>query len=82
MWGTSLLTSWTSTQATVALSSAEAVLYAMSKCVQQALSIVSLAGDFRIHLSPTIFSDASAALGIAYRSGLGGKTRHGKVQYL
>ena len=29
-----------------------------------------------------VHSDAAAALGIAYRRGLGGKTRHVKVQYL
>ena len=34
------------------------------------------------HHPPTIYSDSNAALGIAYRRGLGGKTRHVKVQYL
>ena len=60
MWESSLLRSWSSTQNTIALSSAESELYAMSK----------------------IRSDASAALGIAYRRGLAGKTRHVQVQYL
>ena len=82
MWGSSMLKSWSSTQATIALSSAEAELYAMSKCSQQALSIVSIAKDMFIDLRPTIYSDSTAALGIAYRRGLGGKTRHVKVQYL
>ena len=82
MWGTSLLKSWSTTQSTVALSSAEAELYAMSKCAQQSLSIASLAADFGVPLMPTIYSDATAAIGIAYRSGLGGKTRRFRVQYL
>ena len=82
MWGTSMLKSWSSTQNTIALSSAEAELYAMSKCAQQCLSISSLAADFDVILRPIIYSDATAAIGIAYRSGLGGKTRHVRVQYL
>ena len=82
MWGNSLLKSWSTTQSTVALSSAEAELYALSKCAQQALSMTSLAADFKICVAPIIYSDASAALGIVLRSGLGGKTRHVQVQYL
>jgi hypothetical protein len=82
MWGRSLLKSWSTTQSTVALSSAEAELYALSKCAQQALSLTSLAADFKVRLSPVIHSDASAALAIVYRTGLGGKTRHVRVQYL
>jgi hypothetical protein len=82
MWGTTLLKSWSVTQSTVAVSSAEAELYALSKCAQQALCLASLAGDFNMKFDPVVRSDASAALGIVYRSGLGGKTRHVKVQYL
>ena len=82
MWGGCLLKSWSSTQTTIALSSAEAELYAMSRRAQQALSLISIALDFNIKLQPVVHTDASAALGIAYRSGLGGKTRHVKVQYL
>ena len=82
MWGGCLITSWSSTQTTIALSSAEAEVYAMDKCAQQALSLVSVASDLNIELHPTIHTDASAALSIAYRSGAGGRTRHVKVQYL
>ena len=74
--------SWSSAQTTIALSSAEAELYAMSRCAQHALSLVSVASDLNIELHPTIHTDASAALSIAYRSGAGGRTRHVKVQYL
>ena len=53
----------------------------MSRCAQHALSVVSVASDLNIELHPTIHTDASAALSIAYRSA-GGRTRHVKVQYL
>ena len=81
-WCGSTLKSWSSTQTTIALSSAEAELYAMSKCAQQTASLISIARDFGIELSAVVHSDAIAALGNAYRRGLGGKTRHVKVQYL
>ena len=80
--GSSLLKSWSTTQTTIALSSAEAELYAMSKCAQQSMTITSIAEDFGVELRPVIYSDSTAAIGIAYRSGLGGKTRHVRVQYL
>ena len=82
MWGTSLLKSWSSTETTVSISSAEAELYALSRCAQQAFSLTSLAADFGLSLSPIIHTDASAALGIAYLRGLGGRTRHVQAQYL
>ena len=82
MWGTSLLKSWSTTQTTIACSSAEAELYAMSKCAQQCLSIASLAADFEVLLRATTYSDPTAAIGIAYRSGFGSRTRHVRVQYL
>ena len=81
-WSGSTLKSGSSTQTTIALSSAEAELYAMSKCAQQSESLISIAWDFGIELSAVVHSDAFAALGIAYRRGLRGKTRHVKVQYL
>ena len=80
--GGCLIKLWSSTQTTIALSSAEAELYAMSRCAQHALSLVSAASDLNIELHPTIHTDASAALNTAYRSGAGGRTRHVKVQYL
>ena len=81
-WSGCLIKSWSSSQTTIALSSAEAELYAMSRCAQHALTLVSVASDLNIELHPTIHTDASAALSIACRSGAGGRTRHVKVQYL
>ena len=54
----------------------------MSRCAQHALCLVSVASDLNTDLHPTIHTDASAALSIAYRSGAGGRTRRVKVQYL
>ena len=54
----------------------------MSKCAQQTASLTSIARGFGIDLSAVVHSDATAALGIAYRRGLGGKTRRVKVHYL
>ena len=48
----------------------------MSKCAQHALHMRSMGENFGNVLKPLMRSDASAALGIAYRRGLAGKTRH------
>ena len=82
MWESSLLRSWSSTQNTIALSSAGSELYAMSKCAQHALHLKSMGEDFGFVLKPLIRSDASASIGIAYRRGLAGETRHVQVQDL
>ena len=54
----------------------------MSKCAQQVGHIMSIAADFNISLEAIVHCDSLAALGIAYRKGLGGRTRRVKVQYL
>ena len=82
MWGGCLIKSWSSTQTTISLSSAEVELCAVRRCVQHASSLVSVASDLDVELHPTIHTDASAVLSIAYRSGACGRTWHVKVQYL
>ena len=72
---------WSTTQAVVALSSAEAELYALTKGASQALGAISLFGDFGEDMEGMVHTDASAALGIVKRQGLG-KLRHLRVQYL
>ena len=57
--------SCSSTQNTIALSSAESELYAMSKCAQHALHLKSMGEDFGMVLKQLNRSDAVAALGIA-----------------
>ena len=72
---------WSTTQATVALSSGEAELYSLTKGAAQTLGLVALARDFGVEVEGMIHTDASAAIGIVSRQGLG-KTRHIAVQYL
>ena len=79
--GWHFIKSWSSTQAVVALSSAEAELYALVKGAAQTLGMISVARDLGIKVDAMIRSDASAALGIVSREGLG-KLRHIDVQYL
>ncbi len=79
--GWHVVKTWSSTQATVALSSGEAELYSLVKGAAQTLGLISLARDFGIQLEGRVHTDASAALGIVSRQGLG-KVRHLRVQYL
>lgn len=72
---------WSSTQQMIALSSAEAEFYALLKCACQTLGVINLAHDFGINLEGTVHIDASAALAITQRQGLG-KLRHINVQWL
>ena len=81
MWGLHCFKSWASPQATVALSSAEAELYALTKGASQALGVMTLLEDFGIKTRSTFHTDASAAIGIVRRAGLG-KLRHLNVRYL
>jgi hypothetical protein len=73
--GTHLIKHWSTTQSTVALSSAEAELTGISKGAAQGLGLQSIAKDLGIHLPLLIMSDATAAIGISRRRGLG-KVRH------
>ena len=81
--GSHALKAWSSTQDNIALSSAEAEFYAAVKCGSQLLGMKAmledLGVDFRIHLKIKI--DASAAIGISMRKGLG-KLRHIEVNQL
>ena len=79
--GPYVIKTWSSTQRVIALSSAEAELYSLLKCACQTLGIVNLVLDFGLHLQATVHTDASAALAIANRQGLG-KLRHIDMQWL
>ena len=79
--GSHAVKTWSSTQNTISLSSAEAELYAMSKAAAQAIGLMQLLQDFGRELSIVVQSDATAAIAIASREGLG-RTRHIQVQYL
>ena len=65
----------------IALSSGEAELYALTKGAANTLGLVSLAADFGLELHIRLHTDASAAIGMVHRQGVG-KLRHVRVQYL
>ena len=77
--GGALMRSWSSTQATVALSSAEAELQGMVKAAAEGIGMQSLLADLgRRDMAKrkfVVYGDASAALGIAARQGAG-RVRH------
>ena len=73
--GTHFIKSWSKNQSVIALSSAEAELYAIIKTASETLGIMSLLWDWHVPMSADLLADASAALGIIGRTGLG-KMRH------
>ena len=75
MHGNHCLKHWSTTQTTVALSSGEAELGGICRGAAIALGLQSLAKDLGIHLTLDILTDATAAIGICRRRGLG-KVRH------
>ena len=73
--GTHCLKHWSSTQPTIALSSGEAELGGLCKGAANAIGLRSVARDLGIPFKIRVRSDATAALGIARRLGIG-KIRH------
>ena len=66
---------WSLTQTTIALSSGEAELSGICRGASIALGLQSIAKDLGINLQLEILTDATAAIGICRRRGLG-KIRH------
>ena len=79
--GVDAIKSWSSTQATIAISSGEAEYYALVKSAAEGLGIQSLAEDLGWNLDVVIWVDATAAKSLASRVGLG-KIRHLETKYL
>ena len=75
MIGKHCIRSWSKTQSTIALSSAEAELIALVKSTIEGIGIKSLLKDIGHASRVQVFADASAALGIIARKGVG-KVRH------
>jgi hypothetical protein len=75
MVGSHLLKSWSSTQASVALSSGEAEFYGVLRAAGVGLGFQSLMKDLSIPVKVRVWTDSSAAIGICARQGLG-KLRH------
>ena len=75
MIGTHCVKHWSKTQSTIALSSGEAELGGIAYGTAQTLGLQSLAADLGMKLGINIWTDATAAIGITNRRGLG-KIRH------
>ena len=77
-----MIKSWSSTQSVVALSSGESEYYGLVKGVSEALGIRSVLADWRQVKEINVWTDSSAAKGIANRVGLSKRTRHIAVHHL
>ena len=73
--GRHVLKTWSGTQATIALSSAEAELIALVKGAAEGLALRSLIADLGEECALRVHVDSSAAIGICRRTGVG-KIRH------
>ena len=73
--GEHFIKAWSKTQASITLSSAEAVLVAMCKLGAEMIGIGSVARDFGKDMNITMYADSSAAIAISKRRG-SGKLRH------
>lgn len=69
--GTHCIRHWSSTQRTIALSSGEAELGGLAKGIPQGIGIRSIAADLGIDLRLRLRTDATAAMGMARRLGVG-----------
>ena len=81
MRGTHCLRHWSSTQPTVALSSGEAELGGISKGLSQGIGLRSMGADLGIPMKLELRTDATAAMGMSRRLGVG-KIRHLDVALL
>lgn len=79
--GKHLIKMWCKTQAIVALRSAEAELYGLVRAFSETLGLLSLGSHLGLQLSGRVLGDASAALAVIQRQGLG-KLRHIDTNYL
>ena len=82
-FGNHIIKSWSTSQAVIALSSGEAEYYALVKAASVSIGMESLLGDLghKFEERIAVKSDASAAIGIANRIGVG-KVRHIEVNQL
>ena len=81
MKGSHCIKTWSSTQKSVTLSSAEAEFVAMVKMSTEILGLLQLCDDWGCKFKGRVCVDSSAALGVVKRKG-NGKLRHIKVGML
>ena len=79
--GSHTIKGWSKTQSLIVLSSGESELYAILKVAAEGLGISVVLSDFGWRMEGQVWGDASAALGIIHRKGLG-KTRHIDTGYV
>ena len=72
---------WCKTQAVVALSSADAEVYGLVRALAETMGLISMYKDLGTHMNGVVLGDASTALAIVARRGLG-KFRHLETNYL
>ena len=75
MHGQHLLRHWSSTQSTIALSSGEAELGGLTRGAAQGIGLRPIANDLGLDDPITLHTDATAAMGMSRRLGVG-KIRH------
>ena len=78
--GSHLIKMWCKTQAVVALSSAEAELHGLVRAPAETMGLISMYKDLGTHMNGVVLGEASAALAIVARRGLG-KLRHLDTHY-
>ena len=78
MIGSHVTKFWSSTQASLALSSGEAELTAVVKCSCECIGMVQLAEDWGLSVEADVLVDSTAALGVVNRKGAG-RLRHVRV---
>ena len=75
MYGQHCLRHWSSTQPTISLSSGEAELTGICKTASQCIGLKSIATDLGLQRTILVKTDATAAIGMSRRLGIG-KVRH------
>lgn len=76
-----IVNTWSSTKYTIALSSCEADLYALTKTARQWMGIAAMATHSARELQIIVRSDSTAAMGIVHRQSFG-RTRRVQVQHV
>ena len=79
--GLHTIKTWSRTQATVSLSSAEAELGSLVKASTETLGLIALAADADVLIGGAVHTDSSTARAIALRKGCG-KVQHIRTQQL
>ena len=74
-WGGHVIKGWSATQNVISLSSGEAEFYAMVKAASQLIGMRVMMQDWGIFPKAKMITDATAAMGMAQRKGMG-NVRH------